>query len=120
MIYFIQQGKDGPIKIGKSDAPQQRLEQLQTANPYQLNFLGGASDYTYNETDIHKKFKHLRLKGEWFKPEKELFDFMNKACPGRRERKPNGYWMKRARKDIKRYLENQSRKEHIGFYYMWE
>jgi hypothetical protein len=38
-MYFIQQGTTGPIKIGVSNNPYQRLANLQTANPYKLRLL---------------------------------------------------------------------------------
>ncbi len=41
MIYFIQAGENGPIKIGQSDDPKERLKQLQVANP-QRNYANKA------------------------------------------------------------------------------
>ena len=78
MIYFIQAGKNGPIKIGQSDDPKERLNQLQTANPYELKILW-LFDYDggdWDEQAIHKEFRHELIRGEWFRPSRKLFKFI--------------------------------------------
>jgi hypothetical protein len=40
MIYFIQAGETGPIKIGKANDPAQRINQFQTAHHETLRLLG--------------------------------------------------------------------------------
>ena len=76
MIYFIQCGENGPIKIGQSDNVQERFKQLQTACPYELKLLWMYSGEEYCEKDIHDKFKHEKVRGEWFHPSRTLYIFI--------------------------------------------
>ena len=73
MVYFIQAGPGGPIKIGftKNDVKQRKME-LQTGNPFKLKVL-----FTYNlphptESELHYKHSKHRLEGEWFKPHRDI------------------------------------------------
>jgi hypothetical protein len=61
--YVIRAGTHGPVKIGTSSNPQQRLRQLQTASPRPL-FLVGLVDET--EAAMHLMLESQRLQGEWF------------------------------------------------------
>lgn len=67
MIYFIQCGENGPIKIGMSDDPYKRLEQLQTAHHEKLTLLW--TTINYSEQELHDVFNADRIRGEWFKPD---------------------------------------------------
>lgn len=75
-VYFISAGDY--IKIGKTsgESPLARLATLQTANPLTLKmeafFIGGIKD----EKKLHGKFKHLHVRGEWFKFDSELKRFI--------------------------------------------
>ena len=75
-VYFIRQGIDGPIKIGKSLNPKSRLKTLQTANPIPLSIILIIPEYFYKEELIQEKFRKYRISGEWFHPAKELLDFI--------------------------------------------
>lgn len=69
MIYFIQIGLKGAIKIGFSDnGVEDRLSALQTASPEELNVLGVMEGDQEKERKLHEKFKVLYIRGEWFKP----------------------------------------------------
>lgn len=73
MIYFIQCGNDGPIKIGKSNNPKNRLQALRGGCPYKLSIikrLHGSSDYY-----VHELLKNHKLRGEWFEPNDEVLEF---------------------------------------------
>ena len=39
MIYFLENGDDGHIKIGYAKHPTRRLKELQTGSPYPLKLL---------------------------------------------------------------------------------
>ncbi len=57
MIYFIQAGKNGPIKIGKSENPKERLSQLQTANYQKLILLWILPENdAWTEDSVHEMF----------------------------------------------------------------
>jgi hypothetical protein len=75
-VYFIQEGADGPIKIGYSADPQQRIRQLQTGARAQLHMLRTIEGSMGVERRLHRQFAHLRLRGEWFKPEPELLAYI--------------------------------------------
>ena len=67
-IYFIQQGDDGPIKVGYSTSPEERLRALQTASPYSLRLLKVVEGGEALEKQIHTRFAENQLQGEWFQP----------------------------------------------------
>lgn len=78
MIYFIQQGNDGPIKIGytgKEDI-KQRLAALQTACPQELHVLACIAGDVTLEHALHSLFERHMLRGEWFNPDTEILSFL--------------------------------------------
>ena len=77
MIYFIQQGEDGPIKIGFSeDSPENRLMSLQAGNPNELNLVLVIEGDIIVEKSLHEIFKDTRLRGEWFSFSHSLDSFI--------------------------------------------
>ncbi len=71
MIYVIQQGQAGPIKIGYTQDTERlhgRLKSLQSGNPTTLHiratFDGGGP---VSERKLHKALGGYRMRGEWFK-----------------------------------------------------
>jgi len=77
-VYFIQEGTDGPIKIGYTAAnPKGRLAALQTGNAKPLRVVTWAPGTTQDERDLHERFKHLRMQGEWFQPAADLVAFVH-------------------------------------------
>ncbi len=81
MIYFLQ-GKDTRrIKIGYTDKPiTKRWDQLDVSSE-ELELLLLIKGTQKEENKIHRRFKHLRHKGEWFDESKELLDFINSFSP---------------------------------------
>lgn len=76
-IYFIQAGTNGPIKIGQtSNGIKERMAQLQTGCPYELKLIWLYTGDDFTEQDLHKEFAHERVRGEWFRPTKDLFSFI--------------------------------------------
>lgn len=80
-VYFIQCGDF--IKIGCSATPEERVDQLRRGgkaerptvwegNPYLLGYFPGG---LREESEQHKRWSHLRDRGEWFKAEEELVAF---------------------------------------------
>lgn len=76
MIYFVQSGEKGPIKIGKANDPYKRLISLQTSSSETLTILGLMDGDIKEGKDIHAKFYDCKIKGEWFKPSKDLIEFI--------------------------------------------
>lgn len=77
-VYFIQAGT-GYIKIGSTTDVKRRMCSLQTANAEQLNLLGVMKGSTAKEKSIHDRFKHLRVRGEWFRPGDDLLAFIRES-----------------------------------------
>lgn len=83
VVYFVQAGPEGPIKIGYAKRVADRFGELQTANPEPLILLGVLFDGTRAlEARTHLRFAHLRLRGEWFTPADELLDFLAESIEG--------------------------------------
>lgn len=72
MIYFIQSGVEGPIKIGfamtRSDCDR-RLRILQIGNPEHLFLRGVLGGDMKRERTLHQRFHDGRIRGEWFRPD---------------------------------------------------
>lgn len=85
-VYFIQQGVNGPIKIGvTSGPPLMRVRELQvycTENLYLIGWILGV------ESEIHDRFAKYRISGEWFRPHKSIVRF---ACLNTPPLKPIRY-----------------------------
>jgi len=76
-IYFIGSLESGTVKIGKSNNPEKRLVELQTANPHKLVLYGVIDDVTSElESRLHRILDPFRLEGEWFKLTDEVIRFM--------------------------------------------
>ncbi len=78
MIYFVQAGENGPIKIGFSDEVHKRIEELQVGCPYRLNLLWVYNGRQYGELELHELFLHEHIRGEWFRPGKSVLEFRDK------------------------------------------
>lgn len=77
-VYFVQGMSGGAIKIGYSTDPEVRLKTLQTSYPDILKVLCLIPGNANTESKYHKAFEHLKLNGEWYKPDKEIFDEIEK------------------------------------------
>lgn len=77
MIYFVQLGTDGPIKIGyAATSVTRRLASLQSAQPHRLRLLKRTDGSMQDERALHAKFAAFRLRGEWFEPVAVLLSHM--------------------------------------------
>ncbi len=75
-LYAIQAGEDGPVRIGTTLSPSQRLKTLQAANAERLRPLALWRGTPDEERGWHQTFGALRLQGEWFRPEPELLSML--------------------------------------------
>lgn len=68
-VYFIQEGKSGPIKVGytKHFDIAKRLSVLQTGNPRKLRVAAVVRASRQTEQTLHNVFGIGRMCGEWFK-----------------------------------------------------
>jgi hypothetical protein len=77
VIYFIQAGKRGSIKIGHTNQPVAlRMADLQTACPAQLHLLLVVYGSEQTEKQLHRKFARLHRRGEWFYPGRRLLRYL--------------------------------------------
>ena len=66
-IYFIRPvGMDGPIKIGHSIEPLNRLNAFSTWSPFPLEIIGSVPGAMADETFLHQCFSDLHTHREWF------------------------------------------------------
>lgn len=72
--YFMQSDGGGPIKIGSSANPTERLRSIQTGHHSEIKLIAHIDQDI--EKRLHREFKDLRLRGEWFRPEKRLVDWI--------------------------------------------
>jgi hypothetical protein len=80
-IYFIRSGHRGPIKIGWVEAGVTvRLWSMQVGNPEKLLLLGFMPGTRDDELALHRRFQRLHIRGEWFRADRELLDFIA-SCP---------------------------------------
>lgn len=78
MIYFIQHGITGPVKIGHATKDvRHRLQSLQTASPVKLVLLGVMDGDRKREKEVHAVFAEYRIRGEWFILSKMLLSFID-------------------------------------------
>jgi len=74
VVYFIKAGN--VVKIGIAANADKRLRELQTANPHRLELLGTITGGRSKEMELHERFHHLRLSGEWFTASAELLEYV--------------------------------------------
>ena len=71
-VYLIQEGQDGPVKIGWARDPQDRLERMQTGNSRVLRLVCSFPGGIGHERALHREFAAHHIRGEWFEPAPEL------------------------------------------------
>jgi DNA-binding XRE family transcriptional regulator len=69
LVYFMQAGDIGPIKIGftKSD-PRRRLVKLQSDCHEDVRLLGAVYGTLQRERQFHQELSDYKTRGEWFAP----------------------------------------------------
>jgi hypothetical protein len=79
VIYFIQRGANGPIKIGRAVEPEVRLRSLQTGNSEPLRILLTIPGTAKREAEIHAALAESRISGEWYRPTQQVFAYMDRV-----------------------------------------
>jgi hypothetical protein len=75
MIYFLANA-EGFIKIGFSADLKSRLVALQVGSTSEQRLLGMLTASNRMEGELKHRFRRLRVRGEWHRPEKVLLDFI--------------------------------------------
>lgn len=82
-VYFIEKRDSSnsviAVKIGRSKNPAARLSEISKLDEnvgFHLQIIHKiqSENCVELETELHRKFKHLNIVNEWFKPEKEIYD----------------------------------------------
>jgi hypothetical protein len=81
VIYFIQQGDQPYVKIGIAADFVRRVDALQTASPHALRVLAYFPGTPRVERELHVRFGHLRMLGEWFHLAPEVVEYIGTLEP---------------------------------------
>jgi hypothetical protein len=76
-VYLVQQldgSGSGPMKIGVARDFRKRMAGLQVASPHELAIRSVILGNREVEAAMHDKFRHLRMRGEWFTGSREILD----------------------------------------------
>lgn len=76
-VYFIQGVDGGPIKIGITIDPEDRLQELQLGSPVMLCLRAVTKGGLRLERQLHTRFAEVRSHGEWFHPIPELLGYIS-------------------------------------------
>jgi hypothetical protein len=79
-VYFIEMNDF--IKIGFTRNLSRRLEDLSLGHPYEIRLLHDIPGTFDTETDMHRRFKHLHVRGEWFKKDADVLEFIEQSKRG--------------------------------------
>jgi hypothetical protein len=124
MVYFMQGAITGNIKIGMTKSFRQRFSELNSSDVLVCLNTIEMHDDIETETDLHHKFRHLRIHGEWFTPGKDLLEYIA-ALPksehaGRRQDVPLLTTRKRPNKEEELMLEHVSYDLGYAAYGNWK
>ena len=78
-LYFIQQGENGPIKVGIAMSASARISCLQTGSPDLYKQLATILVPPRVEKVAHEYLADSRIRGEWFKPSEKLMELVKFA-----------------------------------------
>lgn len=79
MIYFARSGMEGPIKIGSSRNPRQRVTDLAGAHHDEITLMAVAPGDSTDEFALHKRFADDRIRREWFRPSEALLAYIKQV-----------------------------------------
>lgn len=82
VVYFIQAGAGGPIKIGVATDIARRVATLQTGSPEPLVVLATIAGGRAVEGRFHRALSLHRLRSEWFNPTPEVAQAVDLARRG--------------------------------------
>lgn len=78
-IYFVQDCGTGLVKIGVTSDIRGRLNVYETSNPAGVRLLAVVPGGAGEEREMHARFAHLRVRGEWFMPVSTLGEYLSHA-----------------------------------------
>lgn len=106
-IYAIAAPGSDRVKIGFAGDPRLRLAQLLTASPDDLAIIGVVPGSKGDEACVHRRFRHLQIRREWFWHREDVAAFVDDLAkqralhlgPDRSARRPDS--------PLQRYLKAQ-------------
>ena len=81
-VYIIGHPEDGPVKIGVSAKPRDRLRDLQIGNPVKLKILAKFRGGPDQEAAAHRLLGTYRIQGEWFARSGVVLTFIDNVSRG--------------------------------------
>jgi hypothetical protein len=75
-VYFLQENGTGAIKIGTSKHLKKRIDELARELPSESTLLATADGWRETEWVLQRRFRHARIRGEWFRPVPELLEYI--------------------------------------------
>lgn len=83
-VYFLQMDNaDAYVKIGYSNNINGRVADLQVSSPYDIVLVDRLPGDRELERNLHRRFARYRVRGEWFRPSQEIFDFLKQTRQSR-------------------------------------
>ncbi|ABI82018.1 hypothetical protein Pcar_3404 [Syntrophotalea carbinolica DSM 2380] len=78
MIYIIEEGENGPLKIGFAADIEGRIKTLQVGNSQELNLVMSFEGSSDLENKIHKNLSRHRIRsnGEWFYNNAAVWEYL--------------------------------------------
>lgn len=76
-VYFV--GSERHIKIGQAKDIGKRIRDLQTSHAETLQLLAWEDGGQKRERELHQEFAAYRERGEWFRPEGDLREYIARA-----------------------------------------
>src|SRR4051812_15157632 len=80
LVYFLRAGS--AIKIGVSRDPERRRRALATGSAVPLELLLPLPGGRRLEARLHRQWRRLHLRGEWFRADEALLDFIHEQAGG--------------------------------------
>ena len=75
-VYFAQRRAGGLVKIGWSRSVKVRMGAVRA------NVIGAIPGERETERALHERFAHLRTRGEWFRPGRDLLAYIRSEAQG--------------------------------------
>lgn len=76
-VYFVLVDSTRNIKIGYSTNIRRRIHTLQTSIPEKIKLLGYITGDMNKEKELHKMFRVHKIKGEWYRFDTSIIDYIN-------------------------------------------
>jgi hypothetical protein len=83
MVYLIKCTVSNVCKIGFSDNPKERIQNLQTSYPWKLELISTLDGDISLERFIHNHFKEFNTSGEWFQYNESIKHYFDNYTPDR-------------------------------------